>query len=193
MQWFLNCGTCTTSGTRRLQGGGRIGLLFLHKIIFTAIIFIDRILLINSWVFVYFPCWLWKWPQKFSQPLCSCRNCFQTFDQIIFGTLSFTGTRWYVLAVRDPQMVRDQKKFGNHWLNANKKLLTACQPWNHDNHHPCMGFRCYRCHGQLSRTCVPNLSGDYFNQSCWAKGKITLAVTLPHIVRILGQFRESTG
>ena len=35
----------------------------------------------------------------------------------------------YVLTVRDPQMVRDQKKFGNHWLNAKKKLLTTCQRW----------------------------------------------------------------
>ena len=26
---------------------------------------------------------------------------------------------------QDPQMVRDQKKFGNHWLNANKKLLAS--------------------------------------------------------------------
>ena len=34
-----------------------------------------------------------------------------------------------------------------------------------------MGLRFYRCHGQLSRTCVPNLSCDYFNQSCLAKNK----------------------
>ena len=46
-------------------------------------------------------------------------------------------------------------------LNANKKLLTACHPWNHDNHHPCMGLSFHRCHGQLSKTCVPNLSCDY--------------------------------
>jgi len=41
---------------------------------------------------------------------------FQTFDRIIFGTLTFSGTRWYVITVRDPQMVRAQKKFGNHWV-----------------------------------------------------------------------------
>jgi len=39
---------------------------------------------------------------------------FQTFDRIIFGTLTFPGTKWYVSTARDPQMVRDQKKFGNH-------------------------------------------------------------------------------
>jgi len=39
---------------------------------------------------------------------------FQTFDRIIYSTLTFPGTRWYVLTVRGPQMVRDQKKFGNH-------------------------------------------------------------------------------
>jgi len=37
------------------------------------------------------------------------------------------------------------------------------------------GLSCYRCHGQLSRTCVPNLSCDYFNQSCSAE-----EVILPH-------------
>ena len=41
-----------------------------------------------------------------------------------------------------------------------------------------MGQSCYRCHGQLSRTCIPNLSCDYFSQSCLAKGKMTLAVIL---------------
>jgi len=30
---------------------------------------------------------------------------------MIFGTLTFPGTRWYVMTVRGPQMVRDQKKF----------------------------------------------------------------------------------
>jgi len=28
-----------------------------------------------------------------------------------------------------------------------------------------------RCHGQLSRTCVPNLSCDYISQSCSVKAK----------------------
>jgi len=39
---------------------------------------------------------------------------FQTLDRMIFGTLTFPGTRWYVTTVRDTQMVRDQKKFENH-------------------------------------------------------------------------------
>ena len=43
-----------------------------------------------------------------------------------------------------------------------------------------MGLSCYRCHGRLSRTCVPNLSVDYFNQSCSAESKITPTVILPH-------------
>jgi len=33
---------------------------------------------------------------------------------MIFATSTFPGTTWYALTVRDPQMVRDQKKFGNH-------------------------------------------------------------------------------
>jgi len=31
-----------------------------------------------------------------------------------------------------------------------------------------------------NRTCVPNLSCDYFSESCSAKGKIASAVILPH-------------
>jgi len=46
---------------------------------------------------------------------------FQTFDRMIFGTLTFPGTRWYVMTVRDPQMVRDQKKFENHCSKAYRK------------------------------------------------------------------------
>ena len=34
---------------------------------------------------------------------------FQTFDRMIFGTLTFPGTRWFVITVREPQMMRDQK------------------------------------------------------------------------------------
>ena len=37
-----------------------------------------------------------------------------------------------------------------------------------------MGLSFYRCRGQLSRTCVPKLSCDYFNQICLAKGKMAL-------------------
>jgi len=33
---------------------------------------------------------------------------------MIFGTLSFSGAGWYVVTVRDPQMVRDQKMFEKH-------------------------------------------------------------------------------
>jgi len=33
---------------------------------------------------------------------------------MIFGRLSFPVARWYVVTVWVPQMVRDEKKFGNH-------------------------------------------------------------------------------
>ena len=39
---------------------------------------------------------------------------FQTFDQMIFRTLTFPGTRWYVMTVRQPQMVHHLKNFENH-------------------------------------------------------------------------------
>ena len=40
---------------------------------------------------------------------------FQTFGRMIFSTLTYPGTRWYVMTVRDTQMIRNQKKFENHW------------------------------------------------------------------------------
>ena len=50
---------------------------------------------------------------------------FQTFDRMIFSTLTFPGTRWYVLTVRDPQIIRYQKKFGNH-CHRTIKLTQKC-------------------------------------------------------------------
>jgi len=34
----------------------------------------------------------------------------------------------------------------------------------------------WRCHRQISRSCISNLSCNHFNQSCSSKGKITLAL-----------------
>jgi len=48
--------------------------------------------------------------------------------------------------------------------------LSALKPLQHLSMD--VGLSCYRCHSQLSRTCVPNLSCDYFSQSCSANGKI---------------------
>jgi len=44
---------------------------------------------------------------------------------MIFGTLSFPETTWYVVTVWDPQMVRDQKKFGNHCAKLKNGTRTA--------------------------------------------------------------------
>jgi len=70
-----------------------------------------------------------------------------------------------------------RKSLGITDLMQIRSCLPTLKPWQPS---PCMGLSCYRCHGQLSRTCVPNLSVDYFNQSCSAEGKITLTVILPH-------------
>jgi len=40
---------------------------------------------------------------------------FQTFDRMIFGRLSCPGISCYVVTVRDPQMVPDQKNVGNDY------------------------------------------------------------------------------
>jgi len=120
-QWFLNCGARTTVVVREgLQGGTRIRLLsvFLHKKYMCSYSF-----------------YLWGSVAKFrnfcvlsllvfknghynlSLAFCSCCICansgFQTFDRMICGRLRFSGTRPYV-ATRDPRVVRDQKRFGNH-------------------------------------------------------------------------------
>ena len=108
-----------------LQGGTRIDLLsaFLHKKYILSCSFYYRVLLINSWIFVlatsYFPCCFLKIAIKISHShfvhvAFVSILVFQTFDRMIFGTLTFPGTRWYVMTVRESQMVRDQKKFENH-------------------------------------------------------------------------------
>jgi len=53
---------------------------------------------------------------------------FQTFDRMIFGTLTFPGTRGYVMTVRDTQMVRDQKNFENHCLVQVFPTWDTCTP-----------------------------------------------------------------
>jgi len=56
---------------------------------------------------------------------------FQTFDQMFFGRLSFPGTSRYVVTVRHPQMVHDEKKFGNHWFSTwVGKLWATYSPLN---------------------------------------------------------------
>jgi len=47
---------------------------------------------------------------------------FQTFDRMIFGTLTFPGIRWYVMTVRDTQMVRDHKNLRTTDLKAFQKI-----------------------------------------------------------------------
>jgi len=70
----------------------------------------------------YFPSWFLKMAIILSHShfihVAFVSIMVQTFDQMIFGTLTFPRTRWYVLTVRDPQMVHDQKKLGNHCLTS---------------------------------------------------------------------------
>jgi len=56
----------------------------------------------------YLPCWFLKMAiilshSHFLHIASVPIMVFQTFDRIIFGTLTFPGTRWYVLTARDPQ------------------------------------------------------------------------------------------
>ena len=45
----------------------------------------------------------------------------QTFDLMIFQWMSFPGTRWYVVSVPEPEVLRDQKKVGNFWRKRKNK------------------------------------------------------------------------
>jgi len=79
---------------------------------------------------------------------------FQTFDRMIFGTLTLPGTRWYVMTVRDTQMVLDQKKFENHCSSRSahelwKKVLSRLYKPGADKRGAVIGSRdrevSYRC------------------------------------------------
>ena len=108
-----------------LPGGTRRGLLsvFLHKKYIHSCSFclsgsVNKLL---NFCVAYFPCCFLKTAIKFSHShfvhvAFVSILVFQTFGRMIFGTLTFPGTWWYVMTVRDTQMVRDQKKFENHCL-----------------------------------------------------------------------------
>ena len=61
-------------------------------------------------------------------------------------------------------------------LVLSDNCLPALKPLQHLSRH--VRLRCYKCHGQLNRTCVPSLSCDHCSQLCSPNGKI--AVILPH-------------
>jgi len=106
-----------------LQGGSRIDILsvffhkkYIHSCSFYLSGFVNKFL---NFCGAYFPCCFLKVAIKISHShfvhvAFVSILVFLTFDRMIFGTLTFPGTRWYVMSVRDTQMVRDQKKFENH-------------------------------------------------------------------------------
>ena len=101
-----------------LQGGTRIDLYFLffftkrcnHSYNFCLSGSVNKFLI---FCVAYFPWWIQKMTvilshSHFLHVAFVSILIFQTFDRITFGTLTFPGTRWYVLIVRDPRMVRNQ-------------------------------------------------------------------------------------
>ena len=84
---------------------------------------------------MYFPCWLWKWQQKFSQPFCSCWNYFQTFDQTIFCTFTFLeqgGTCWHY---RTHKWYVIRKSLGTTDLMQIRSCLPALKLWQPSSIH----------------------------------------------------------
>ena len=106
-----------------LQGGTRKDLLsvfllkkYIHSCSFYLSGSVNKFL---KFCVVYFPCCFLKMAIEISHShfvhvAFVSILVFKTFDRMIFGTLTFPGTRWYVMRVWDTQMVRDQKKFENH-------------------------------------------------------------------------------
>ena len=112
-----------------LQSGTRIDLLsvflhekYIHSYNFYLSGFVKKFL---NFCVTYFPSWFLKMAvilshSHFLHVAFVSIMVFQTFDRMMFGTLTFPGSRWYVLTVRDPQMVRNQKKLGIHCFRHNK-------------------------------------------------------------------------
>ena len=106
-----------------LQGGTRRDLLsvfllkkYIHSCSFYLSGSVNKFL---KFFVVYFPCCFLKMAIKISHShfvhvAFVSILVFQTFDRMIFGTLTFSGARWCMMTVQDTQMVRDQKKFENH-------------------------------------------------------------------------------
>jgi len=125
-QWFPNCGTCTIMVREGLQNGTRkVSLLFFFKNIYihnSSFYLSGSVNKLINFCVAYFPCWFLKMAittshSHFVHVEFVSILVFQTFDQVLFGRLILPGKRWYVVTVRDPQMVRDQIKFGKHCLS----------------------------------------------------------------------------
>jgi len=121
-----------------LQGGSRRGLLsvFLHKKYIQSCSFYlsGSVKKFLNFCVAYFSCCFLIIAIKISHSHFVHVGfvsilVFQTFDRMIFGTLTFPGTRWYVKTVRDTQMVRDQKKFENHCTRQKKHLHLKNATW----------------------------------------------------------------
>jgi len=126
-QWFPNCGTCATNGTRRPSKWYAKGLppVFLKKNIYihnSSFYLSGSVNKLINFCVAYFPCWFLKMSittshSHFVHVAFVSILVFQTFDQVVFGRLILPGKRWYVVTVQDPQMVRDEIKFGKHCLS----------------------------------------------------------------------------
>ena len=119
IQWFPNCGTRKPS---RWYTNRPTFCFSSQENTFTAIIFTCRVLLINSWIFVaFFPPWFLKMAiilshSHFLHVAFVSIVVFQTFDRMIFGTLTFSGTRWYVLTIRTHKWYATRKSLGTTGL-----------------------------------------------------------------------------
>jgi len=80
--------------------------------------------------------YVFYWFQKmviinFSVPFFSCCICVNSGFSNLWSNdicqIKFSGTKWYVVTVRDLQTVRDQKTFVNHWLKPSKPIPTKEQ------------------------------------------------------------------
>ena len=95
--------------------------------------------------FCVFPIDFEQWPLYFSQSLCTYRFCvksiFWIFDRIIFGWMSFPGTRWYAVTVPPPPR------------NSSTRSEKGWEPLQHINIR-CIFHKSFTaCHEFRARTC----------------------------------------
>jgi len=132
-QRFPNCGRRTTSGTRRpstwytnmLTTFCLSSQKFIYSYVFYLSGSVDKFLNFCVLPVLVFKMVIIISHSHYLHVAFVSILVFQTFDRMIFGKLSFPGTRWYEVTVLVPQMIRVEKTFGNYWLRRTGGVFVA--------------------------------------------------------------------
>jgi len=124
-QWFSNCVTRGPLVVREGLQGGRAYFLsfftkkYIHSYRFYLSGSIDEFL---NFCLVYFPCWFLKWSLWFLTAILFVLHCVNSRFPNIWSNdiwhIEFSWNKMVGVDSTGPQMVRDQKMFGNHCSSA---------------------------------------------------------------------------